>query len=136
MSYSTPTNLYLRIGPRIALGLTAEPPDVAPDDDIAQASLTNAMLEIDARVGHRTQADAVALLAGLEEQIALWFLYVYRGFSESETAAAAAKVGYDAAIRLLESGDLNLPPEDPTAVGAGGWASNVPVYTATRHRAF
>jgi len=101
--------------------------------------LAKASTEIDIRIGHRINPAAVLLLAGLEEQIAFWFLWVFRGFGEQETAAAAAKVGYDAAIKLLESGELNLPPETVTSTTttiSGGWSSNTPVFTKENFRSF
>ena len=137
MSYSTAAALSKRIGPKIYSGLTAEA-GAAPTDVPAEDALDRAMKEIDVRVGHRTNATAVALLAGLEEQIAHWFLWVRRGIGDQETAAAAAKVGYDAAIKLLESGELNLPPETVTTATTttGGWTSNTPVFTKENFRSF
>ena len=135
MSYSTAANLAKRIGPKIYADLTTEV-GAAPSDTVATDELANASKEIDIRIGARTNATAKLLLANLEEQIALWFLWVRRGIGEQETAAAAAKVGYDAAIKLLESGELNLPPETTTTTTTSGWSSNTPVYTKENFRSF
>lgn len=135
MSYSTPASLAKRIGPRIYVQLTAEAGEVVPDATVAQNHLDKAMLEIDVRVGHRGNADAVALLAGLEEQIALWFMWSqYRAFGEQEASAAAAKVGYDNAIGLLESGKLTIPAEEVAGEETpGAWKSNAVVFSSTRN---
>lgn len=150
MSYSTPLLFSARIGPRVYAQLTAESGDTA-EDNIAQGWLNAATVEIDIRIGSRyvvpVTAPPVQLtrLGGLEEQIALWFAYVYRGIGDQESAASAAKVGYDAAMKLLDAimnGDLDLTgvlvrPIDPTLVdSAAGWKSNVPVYTRENFRSF
>ena len=106
MSYSTPERLSKRIGPRIYAGLTAENGTVA-NDDVAQGALDNASNEVNLKIGTRyvwpvlAPPAVLASLRSLEEQIAHWLLYVYRGFGPQETGAAAAKVGYDSAMATL-----------------------------------
>lgn len=114
MSYSNPARFYARMGPRIVAGLTAESGNV-PEDPIAQGVLDAASLEIDLKIGTRylaplpqppgppapAPAAQLSRMASLEEQIALWFLYVRRGIGIQETAAAAAKIGYDNAMATL-----------------------------------
>jgi phage gp36-like protein len=145
MSYSDPESLSARIGPRIYSQLTAEDGSI-PDQPIAQGMLDAASLEVDIRVGTRyttpvttatsTQA-VVNQLGGLEEQIAYWFLWVRRGFSDQDTAARAAKVGYDNAMKLLDqiaSGGLDLPGTTPRPIYQGTlasgsiWGSERPVF--------
>lgn len=145
MSYSTPALLRKRIGPRLLLQILI-PAGIAPADydTTLQDVLTDAMKEIDVRIGHRTNTLAIALLANLEEQIALWFLWgTLRGFGEGETQAAGSKPGYDNAIALLDSGEIEkYLPAEPPPVTVGGtidsadWSSAVPVYTKDNLRSF
>lgn len=149
MSYSTPALLAKRVGPRIFAQLTAESGSVS-ELPIAQGWLDAASVEIDIRIGNRyvvpvtAPAAQVSRLGGLEEQIAEWFAWVYRGIGDQESAASAAKVGYDAAMKLLDAiaaGDIDLPgvtlrPPDLVDGAAAGWKSNTPVYTATNFRGF
>ena len=118
MSYSTPDKFYNRVGPRIAAGLTAESGQ-APDDDVTQGLLDAASNEINIKIGTRyitplnstTSPVGVVLLAGLEEQIALWFGYVRRGIGNQETAASAANLGYTnamATLLMLSKAELDL----------------------------
>jgi len=106
-SYSTPESFSARIGPRIYAGLTGED-GKTPNDAIAQGLLDAAALEVNLKIGTRyvTPVTAplavVAMLASLEEQIALWFGWVRRGIGEQETAASAAKIGYDNAMKTLQ----------------------------------
>lgn len=144
MSYSTPASFYLRIGPRLLQQILIPAGATDPDDDVVQGFLDKAMLDIDVRIGHRTNAAAVALLAGLEEQIALWFAWgTYRAFGPGETQAGGAYEGYVNIIRLLDSGTIerNLPPEDPPTTADGDiesadWSSAVPIYTTKNLRSF
>lgn len=118
MSYSTPSRFYARIGPRIAAGVTAESGSI-PDDVIAQGLLDAASNEVNIKIGTRyitpvdprTSPVSALLLAGLEEQIALWFAYVRRGIGNQETAASAANLGYTnamATLLLLSKAELDL----------------------------
>jgi phage gp36-like protein len=106
-SYSTPEKFSARIGPRIYAGLTGE--TGTPDDAIAQGLLDMASLEVNLKIGTRyvtpvtAPPAALAMLGSLEEQIALWFGYVRRGIGEQETAASAAKIGYDNAFKTLDA---------------------------------
>lgn len=148
MSYSTPTLFAGRIGPRVLAQLSAET-GTSVSTSVIQGWLTAASAEIDVRVGNRytvpvtAPAAAVTQLAGLEEQIAEWFAWVYRGIGDQESAASAAKVGYDAAMKLLDaiaSGDIDLTGvlvrvvPAPGTPGAAGWKSNSPVYTNDNFR--
>jgi phage gp36-like protein len=149
MSYSTPTLLATRVVPRIFAQLTAESGSVA-DTTIAQGWLDAASLDIDIRIGTRyvvpvtAPAAVVSRLGGLEEQIAEWFGWVYRGISDQDAAAAAAKVGYDAAMKFLDAvaaGDLDLPgaalrPAELVDGVAPGWSSNDVVYSKDTFRSF
>jgi phage gp36-like protein len=110
VSYSTPATFAKRIGPRIYAGLTGEAG--TPDDSIAQGLLDMASLEVNLKIGTRyvtpvavppATLPVIAMLGSLEEQIALWFGYVRRGIGEQETAASAAKIGYDNAFRTLNA---------------------------------
>ena len=130
MSYSNPTRMAGRVGPTILFGLTAESGSI-PDDTITQAMLDAASLEINVKVGTRygvpvTNKTQVNILAALEEQIALWFLYVRRGIGEQETAASAAKIGYDNAfktLQMLATAQIDLDGaalrDDPSDQGGG-----------------
>ena len=108
MSYSTPARFYARVGPRIAAGLTAES-GPTPNDGITQGLLDAASNEINVKIGTRyftplntiISPVSVVLMAGLEEQIALWFGYVRRGIGNQETAASAANLGYTNALATL-----------------------------------
>lgn len=151
ISYSTPDNLAARIGPRIYAQLTAETGTV-PDDVVAQGWLDTAANTINLRLEGRPRpyvtpvtapAVVVQRLAGLEEEIALWRAWVYRGIGDQESAAAAAKVDYDAAMKFLDevaAGDKDLPgaalQPDPTSTTGSGWKSNTPVYTNENVRIF
>ena len=117
-SYSTPSHFYARVGPRIAAGLTAES-GTTPNDSITQGLLDAASNEINIKIGTRyltplnstTSPVGVVLLAGLEEQIALWFAYVRRGIGNQETAASAANLGYTnamATLLMLSKAELDL----------------------------
>ena len=145
MSYSTPAAFYLRIGPRLLQQVLIPAGATDPDDTVVQGFLDKAMLDIDVRIGHRTNADAVALLAGLEEQIALWFAWGhYRAFGPGETQAAGAYESYQNIIRLLDSGRIeqSLPPDDPPvdpitgSIESADWSSAVPIYTKDNLRSF
>jgi phage gp36-like protein len=142
MSYSTADKLATRIGPRIYFQLTAEDGSI-PDDRVAVDMLRAASLEVDVKIATRyrapvTQPPAIVdQLAGLEEQIAYWFLWVRRGFGMQDTAASAAKVGYDSAMKTLgdiADGKLDLPgagwrdPYGPNQVSGTVWGSERPVF--------
>jgi phage gp36-like protein len=107
-SYSTPARFYATVGPRIAAGLTAESGST-PDDAVTQGLLDRAAAEINVKIGTRyiTPLDpavspiSAGLMAGLEEQIALWKAYVRRGIGNQETAASAANIGYVNAMATL-----------------------------------
>jgi phage gp36-like protein len=149
MSYSTPTLFKTRVGPRICAQLSSES-GTSPTDATIQGWLTAAAADIDIRVGNRYVAPVAApaaivlQLGGLEAQIAEWFGWVYRGIGDQESAASAAKVGYDAAMKFLDAvmnGDADLPgvaprPEDLVDGKPAGWLSNDVVYSKTTFRSF
>jgi phage gp36-like protein len=149
VSYSTPEKLAARIGPRLYAQLTAETGN-ASDDVVAQGWLDAASMDIDIRIGNVYTVPVTAplgqllRLAGFEEQIALWFGWVYRGIGDQESAAAAAKVGYDKTMDFLDkiaAGTIDLPGVTPrlvitTGTAGVGWKSNTPVYTNENFRMF
>jgi phage gp36-like protein len=116
LSYSTPAKLAKRMKPRIYAGLTGD--GVVPDDNVAQGFLDSASRDINMKIGTRYVApvtgppERIADLANIEEQIAHWLLYVAAGFSEQDTAAAAAYKGYQnamATLAMIAKSDLDLP---------------------------
>ncbi len=114
-SYSTPEKLAARMGPRLYAGLSGD--GVTPNASIAQGMLDAASLEINPKIGTRyvtpvTEPTRKLELGAMEEQIAFWLLYVKNGFGVQDTGAAAAKLGYDNAMKTLDkiaASDLDLP---------------------------
>jgi phage gp36-like protein len=148
-SYSTPERLAARIGPLLYAQLTAEQGNVDENignDTVAQNQLNTAQQFIHRYIGNvyatpvTSPASQVSVLAGVEEDVAYWYLWSdYRGISDSDNAAAGAFKNYEAAKEWLISirdGDAVLPgvtprPADATA-NAGGWTSNRVVYRGDR----
>lgn len=149
MSYSTPTLFAARIGPRILAQLSAES-GTAVSTSVIQGWLTAATNTIDIRIGNRytvpvtAPATQLTRLGAIEEDIALWGAWVYRGIGDQESAASAAKVGYDAAMKLLDAvaaGDIDLTgvtlrPAEVTTTDTANWKSNMPVYTNENFKSF
>jgi phage gp36-like protein len=148
-SYSTPERLAARISPKIYADLTADTGTV-PDDSVGQAMLDAAATEINVRIGNRYATPVTAppvqltRLAGIEEPIAYWMLWVRKGFSEDDPAAKAAYNGADRAYKLLDDiakGVIDLPGVAlrlvvTTGTTGAGWKSNTPVYTNENFRMF
>jgi phage gp36-like protein len=143
MSYSTPASFFAGIGPRQRAQLSAESPSSAPDEPVIQGWLNKASKQINMRIGIRYVAPVtgppavISNLSELEEQIALFFGYVYRGIDDE-----SAKVGYQAAMDFLNGiakGEFDLvgvgPRPDP-APGDSGWSSNEVVYRPENFRRF
>ena len=151
MSYATYNSFTSRVGPRTLAQLTAET-GTTPSNSVITAQLLTASRKIDLILSTRYvvpvtgPVGTLPQLAVLEEDITLWMLWAdFRGIGDQESAAAAAKFGYDEAMKILNAiadGDRDLPgvalrPADTsTTTGAVGWTSNAVVYTSTGFRGF